>query len=168
MCDSLCCVYTSLGQSLCRTAQTHSWHGQPCTFPLLHFYSPSTISFFELHHCNPFPRLMGQVQGVWRLSFHGSQAPLLPNSSLGGEGKDSKGKSLYVPISMQGQAVEAAVGVPGLWTSGRGLQQTRAEGPWLGSKQGPTQYTHPISYIWALQHHSHPTRKMGHENRESP
>lgn len=73
--------------------------------------------------------MVRQVQGVWRLSFHGSRAPLLPDSSLGGERKESKGKSLNMLISMQGQAMVAAVAVPGLPRArGRGLRLAGAEG----------------------------------------
>lgn len=168
MSDSLCPVYSLLVQCFHKTAQARFWHGQPCTFPLLYFSSPSSIPFFELHHWHPLSRLVRQVQGVWRLGFHGSRAPLLPDSSLGREGKESKGKSLNVPISMTGQAAVAAVGVPGLpRTRPRGelpQQELKDCCPWLGSKQQPAPHTYSLSLTLVLSS----IVPTGCENRESP
>lgn len=91
-------------------------------FPLLHPHAPSSIPFFELHRQNLLQRLVRQVQGVWRLGFHGNWALLLPDSSSGGDRRESKRKSLNVPISMQGQGCcgrqcsqrRAPAGMPGL------------------------------------------------------
>lgn len=132
----LCPVHARLVQCLGTTAQTRSCHSQHYPFPLLRLYAPSSIPFFELHRRNLLQRLVQQVQGVWRLSFHGSQAPLLPDGSSGGDRRESKRKSLNVPISMQGQGCcgrqhsqrQAAVGVP--WLHG-GPGQDRVAGIWL-------------------------------------
>lgn len=132
----LCVVYTQLVHCLGGTAQTRSCHGQHYPFPLLHLYALSSIPFFELHHRNLLQRLVQQVQGVWRLSFHGSRAPLLPDGSSGGDRRESKRKSLNVPISMQGQGCHgwecwqrrAVVGVPRLYS---GPGEDGVTGIWL-------------------------------------
>lgn len=139
----LCPVYTQLVQGLGRTAQTCSRQGQHYPFTLFCLYAPSSIPFFELHHRNLLQRLVRQVQGIWRLGFHGSRAPLLPDGSSGGDRRESNRKSLNVPISMQGQGCRgrqcsqrwAAVGVPWLHSgpgahgvAGIWLSQAGAEG----------------------------------------
>lgn len=129
----LCPVYTQFVQCLGRTAQTRSRHSQHFAFPLLRLYTPSSVPFFELHRQNLLQRLVQQVLGVWRLGFHGSRAPLLPDCSSGGDRRESERKSLNVPISMQGRSHQGRQAALEKVVIGRGalaewLQQAGAEG----------------------------------------
>lgn len=142
---------------------------------------PSHSSAFIPPQASPFwasplefsPKVGRQFRGFWMLGFHGSRAPLLPNGSLGGDRRESKRKSLHVPISMQGQGCcgkqclqkRAAVGVPQLHgRPGRDrvtaiwLQLEGAEGQLALAgavacllREDTSRVMHLLSYRWALQ-----------------